>query len=374
MISAFASAGVVACRRDGERVRRLGELAAVLVLALLGVSTWKQAHVYRDLETLWRDTLAKNPSAWIAHNNLSDILMQQGKIEEAAWHLEQALPFKPDATAHYNLGLALARLGRLQDAIGHYEQALRLHPDYAEADCDLGVALARTGRTQEAVPHFERALKMKPDYVGAHDNLGVAFVHLGRVDEAKAQWERALQLKPDDAEAHANLGNALKEEGRFETAILHYEQALRIDPNLAGVQRSFGNILAQTGRLQEAMEHWEQALRIKPDSPDVGNDLAWMYATLPPAKGGNPAQAVRLAERACGLSNNRVAEYLDTLAAAYAAAGRLGDAVATAQKAISLARSEGRMQLAGEIETRLDLYRARREYRASVSGTNPQGP
>ena len=407
LIALTAGAGAATCQRAGPQVRSLGKLAAVLVLVLLGVSTWKQAHIYKDLETLWRDTLAKNPSAWLAHNNLSNILIQQGKFEEATWHLEQALRFKPDAIQHYNLGLALARLGQLQDAIAHYEQALRLKPDYAEADCDLGIALAQTGRTQEAVRHFERALKIKPDYVEAHDNLGVTLVRLGRITEAKAQWEQALRLKPDDAGAHANLANALKQEGRLEEAVAHYEQALRIDPALAGADynlglalarlgrlpdaithyeqalrlkpgdaethRDLGNALAQTGRLQEAMGHWEQALRLKSDSPEVQNDLAWLYATLATTNGGDPVRAVTLAERACGLTNNRLPEYLDTLAAAYASAGRFDDAITVAQKAIGLARSEGRTPLAGEIDARLELYRAGRAYRAPASGSSPQG-
>ena len=85
-------------------------------------------------------------------------------------------------------------------------------------------------------------------------------------------------------------------------------------------------------------------------------------------------QAVSLAERACQLTGDRVAPYLDTLAAAYAAAGRFKDAVATAQKAIELASSAGQTQIVSEIETRLELYRAGRAYRAPASVTSPHGP
>jgi tetratricopeptide (TPR) repeat protein len=69
-----------------------------------------------------------------------------------------------------------------------------------------------------------------------------------------------------------------------------------------------------------------------------------------------------------------VAEYLDTLAVAYAAAGRFNDAIAAAQKAIELARSAGQTQIVSEIETRLELYRAGRAYRAPASVTSPHGP
>ena len=126
--------------------------------------------------------------------------------------------------------------------------------------------------------------------------------------------------------------------------------------------------------MQEAMQHWEQALRSKPDYAETENNLAWLLATLASADGGDPARAVTLAERACELTDNRVAGYLDTLAAAYAAAGRFNEAIATAQKAIELARSAGQTQIVNEIETRLELYRAGRAYRAPASVTSPRGP
>jgi spermidine synthase len=73
-----------------------------------------------------------------------------------------------------------------------------------------------------------------------------------------------------------------------------------------------------------------------------------------------------LAERTCELTGNRVSAYLDTLAAAYAAAGRFSDAVGTAEKAIELARNAGQPQLVEEIQAHLQLYRSRHTARDSL--------
>ena len=132
--------------------------------------------------------------------------------------------------------------------------------------------------------------------------------------------------------------------------------------------------MVQLGRLPEAMGHWEQALRIKPDYAEAENNLAWLLATLAPADGGDPVRAVTLAERACELTNNQVAGYLDTLAVAYAAAGRFNDAVAAAQKAIELAKAAGQSQLVEEIELHLELYRAGRPYRQSIDAASSHSP
>jgi hypothetical protein len=53
---------------------------------------------------------------------------------------------------------------------------------------------------------------------------------------------------------------------------------------------------------------------------------------------------------------------VDTLAAAYAAAGRFPDAVKTTERAIDLAESANQQQLADEIKKRLELYKTGQPY------------
>jgi spermidine synthase len=69
-------------------------------------------------------------------------------------------------------------------------------------------------------------------------------------------------------------------------------------------------------------------------------------------------RAVTLAERAALLSHHSDPLILDVLAAAYAEAGRFGDAVATAEAALDLARRSDRSELAEQLMERLRLYRA----------------
>ena len=92
------------------------------------------------------------------------------------------------------------------------------------------------------------------------------------------------------------------------------------------------------------------------------NSLAWLLATHKENKFRNPEEAIRLAERACELTNYKDAGLVDTLAAAYAAAGRFSEAVATAEKAVKLAASTDSKERAGKIQNRLELYRQKKTY------------
>ena len=148
----------------------------------------------------------------------------------------------------------------------------------------------------------------------------------GRLQEAVGHYEQALRITPEYAEAQNNLALGLLQLGRRTEAIEHWEQALRIKPDYAGVHYKLGLAFEKMGRVQEAIGHQEQAVRLQPDFADACNSLAWLLATHPPAQGGDPARAVALAQRACEFTGNRWAGYLDTLAVAYAAAGRFEDA------------------------------------------------
>jgi tetratricopeptide (TPR) repeat protein len=257
-------------------------------------------------------------------------LKQAGKIEEAIAHYEQALRIEPDfAEAHYNLGDALARLGKVPDAIGHFEQALRLKLDYAEAYNSLGNLLATEGRTAEAIEQFQKALAVKPDYAKARYNLADILTAHGRWDEAMEQYQQELKQMPDSTYVHYQLGLLLQGQGKFAPAIAQFQKILELDP---------GHVPAQ-------------------------NNLAWLLATCPDDSVRNGKKAVELAQQAVQLSGGKSPEILDTLAAAYAEAGRFPEAVETAGRALNLSVAQNKKPLADAIQTQRTLYQAGSPFR-----------
>jgi tetratricopeptide (TPR) repeat protein len=275
------------------------------VPAALGILTWSQSRIYRDADTLYRSTLARNPSAWLIHYNLAVSLgSAPERLPEAISEYRAALALKPDHwEAHNNLGRALQRLpGRTAEAVAEFEEALRYNPDYAEAQNNLGVALEDVpGRAREAGEHLRAAVRLRPDYDGAHSNLGSLLMgEPGSVGEAVGEFEAAVRIAPGRAEYHYSLASALAlEAGRLPDAVSEYRTALRLRPGYALAHRDLGVALAHLpGRDAEAMAEYSAALGIDPSDAQSHYGLGLLLARAP----GRLAEATGQFEEAVRLS------------------------------------------------------------------------
>ena len=230
----------------GRRKAGLALCAAVLVV--LGMLSWQQGNIYRDAETLYQDTITKNPNSWMAHNNLGLILKAQGRHQEAIAHFSRALQIRPnDAEVHNNLGNALALKGETEKAIAHFIKALELEPNLPGAHNNLGNILEHQGKINEALYHYSTALQLEPTFADAYFNLGNLQARQGKSEEAIVNFTLALQLKPEFAEAHNSLGVVLARQGKLKEAIDHFREAIRINPHFRQAHRNLNMALQQTG-------------------------------------------------------------------------------------------------------------------------------
>jgi Flp pilus assembly protein TadD len=171
-------------------------------------------------------------------------------------------------------------------------------------------------------------------------------------------WQATLARNPDSGLAHNNLGTILRQKGRVDEAIAHYQEALQIMPGNESVHFNLARAFYQKGKVDQAIAQFQLALQIEPADMEAQNNLAWCLATCPQASLRNGDKAVQLARQANELAGGKNPVILGTLAAAFAEAGRFGDAVQSAQKAIDLARAAGRQDLAGKLNGELQRYEA----------------
>lgn len=202
-----------------------------LMVVGLGVLTFQQSRMYADMRTFYAATLARNPEAWMAHNNLGNLLRDAGELEAARTHYEAALRAQPDLVkVHNNLGNVLRDQKRFDEAESHFRQSIALKSDYADAQNNLGSLLRQRGRPAEAMQHLLRALQINPAFIDARHNLGMALRDVGRLNDAIVQFERVVRESPSMAPAHLNLALSLSLVGRMPEAMEHYQRARKLNP------------------------------------------------------------------------------------------------------------------------------------------------
>ncbi|MBT3295331.1 MAG: tetratricopeptide repeat protein [Verrucomicrobia bacterium] len=207
--------------------------------------------------------------------------------------------------------------------------------DDVEIEISQGNALLGHGEVGAAVSHYRAALAMDPGRVGARVKLATALYALDQFDDATEEFERALALDPQDFSARRTFGRMLIDLKQFDRAVVHLREAVRIAPDHT-----------------PALKEYCVALRM----------LAWRLATDPDPATRDGSRAVGLAEEACRITDYQAFEMLDALAAAHAETGRFKDAVATATRALELARKYGHPK-ANAIALRLAHYKAGRPWR-----------
>jgi hypothetical protein len=137
-----------------------------------------------------------------------------------------------------------------------------------------------------------------------------------------------------------------------------FSHALEVTNNNYVIHNCLGQEMYKQGKLKEAIVHIKSSLQIEPGNPGTKNNLAWLFATCSDPNYRNPSEAIRLAQQACHATGFTDPGKLDTLATAFASAGRFDEAVATAQKALNLANENNNKQLFQVIKSHLDLYKA----------------
>jgi protein O-mannosyl-transferase len=271
---ALAAAGITMLSARMKR-RNVQYATMGTILAVLAVLTWFQTGIYCDLEVLWRDTLARNPTCWMAHDNLGLYLTEFKKFDEAETHYREAIKIRPnDHIAYYDLGLQAAIRGRLDDAIVNFNKTLELAPSFAMAHYEKANVYAREGNLEEAIRDYQAALKAMPDLVMAHFNLANALARNGNADGAIGEYQRTLELKPDYSPGQIALGKTLSSRGDFDGAIEHYREALQIDPNSVDALANLGNAFLSKSQLDEAVNCYRGALELDPNSAALHFNLS----------------------------------------------------------------------------------------------------
>jgi tetratricopeptide (TPR) repeat protein len=275
------------------------------------------------------------------HLYASKALAVRGQIERAAAEALKAVKTDPsNAAARGFHALSLNELGKDEEAIKEAERAVELNPASSTAHLDLAISAKRSD-LERAIAEARHAIDLGPENSLAYPFLMNCLFESRRYDEAIQFGREWLSVTPYDAAAHSGLGSALAKNGDLVSAAAHLGYVMMLGPEAEQAHAQLRQILLSLARESDALKRLREIAAGAPDSPRMLDEVAWLLATYPDPKARDGTEAVRLAERACALTERRIPALLDTLAAAYAEAGEFSHAISVAEEALNRAHAAG---------------------------------
>jgi tetratricopeptide (TPR) repeat protein len=173
-----------------------------------------------DARKAFLKVLALDPHDARAENNLGLIFESNGQPDAAmdayrtaiAWQEQNPHPGDNDPAKdrekdkdqeqpYVNLGNLLVEQGRAQEALAPLEKAVALAPGNAYCHMTLGVYYRKAGQMDSARRELERATELDPDNAATHYQLGRLYKDIHALDLAKAEFDRTEEIKSRNARA-----------------------------------------------------------------------------------------------------------------------------------------------------------------------------
>ena len=243
---------------------------ALLILTLAGLTMSRNGDYRQGALHMWRDVTAKRPENRRANAMVGIMLVGQGKWEEAAPLLRQAvtgrgwIPKVAYALAGNAYGRAMAQLGRERQAFDDLMTVLVRDPGDEVALSNAGAVMVAAGQYPVAIQVLTPFLAAKPDSVMLRVNLARAMAGMGRTREALDLLREALVL-------YDRIGGELAQ----------------VLPGKYELLAEAGDALLALGQPDAARESYLKALSASP-SPEGERHIVGQLAKLPPAGGAKP--------------------------------------------------------------------------------------
>ena len=170
-------------------------------------------------------------------NNLASLLMDEGRVREAEFHLNKAMSIDPDVPdVLINLGNLRRMQQRHTEAAEHYRQAIKIDPNASLARNNYAALLALQGEIDRAIKEYEQVIEQDPKFFHSHFMLADLLRTQGDLDGALPHYAQAADTGPPNPRVHNNWGLTLLMLGRAKDAASQFEKALELAPEYSEAQ------------------------------------------------------------------------------------------------------------------------------------------
>jgi tetratricopeptide (TPR) repeat protein len=174
---------------------------------------------HTDAEKVLRDLLQRDPGNGPALEQLSQLLIDEGRSQEAVKILSDAAGSSSSPEVYDLLGDAYAQAKDFPKSEEAYRKATEEDPDDPGHLHGLAQALMEQDKYAEALEQFKKLSEVEPGTAENYMHMAQLYRRMGKFDLAESSLLRAKQLKPGDLEVLYNEALLYEDQGRYEDAI-----------------------------------------------------------------------------------------------------------------------------------------------------------
>ena len=272
--------------------------------------------LFEDAQGFLNEATRLNPKSSLARETYGDLLLVQGKAEEAIREYSFTKELNPNnekidhkinhakeikKTLTEKISKALSQSNNdsskntrtlfeddINEAIEHqnsgrgevaeeiYRKILKQDPNHIEAARLLANTAMEHDKYSDAEIFLKRVVKNAPQYMRAWSDLIRAQRELGKYKEAHENAEILINLDQQIPESYMVRASVEGEAGLHHEAIKTYKKALSLSPEKPGALCSMAHHLKTVGNQEEAIVAYRQSIKIKPDH----TESYWSMANL----------------------------------------------------------------------------------------------
>ena len=229
-----------------------------------------------EAEKLLRGLLNRDPDLGQALDQLSQILIDEGRSQEAIELLKQAAVDSSSPDVYDLLGDAYTQAKDYPNAEDAYRNAIEQDPDDPGHRHGLASALVSQNKYAEAVEQFKKLTELEPGTADNHLRLAELYRRLGQFDDAQKSLEQAKQLEPGSLEILYNQALLYEDQNRFDDAVKVLNDAIAgtkkqtsatANPNaLAILYDELGRTYRKQENYAAAIQTYEEMGKLSPES------------------------------------------------------------------------------------------------------------
>jgi len=211
-------------------------------------------------EQVLRSILKTDPESEPTVEQLTQLLMDEGKSAEAVTLLESITAHSPSAVLLDLLGDAYTQTHELAKAEAAYRQAVDLDPSEPSHQRGLGQTLLAEEKYSEALKVYQKLSDVMPDDSDVYLRIAQIYRELHQLDKAEENLVKARQYAPGSLEVMYNEAMLYQAQGRYEDAIRVLSDAVTgikgQSPAVPSRRRSLAILYQQLGQLYRDTQHY----------------------------------------------------------------------------------------------------------------------